>query len=431
MGSVLGCLATETACCFGSAACSLCCKCCPSFRGSTASRFAYSLFFLLNSMLAWLCLSDWAGKTLAKIPRLASDFLEAHCLTTGGCSLAGMVGTMGVYRFNFALAIFFLGLSLLMWGVKNSEEPRAAVHNGFWGPKVLIWALLILISFFLPNHFYFGWAYVALVGAFVFLLIQLVLLVDFAHGWSENWVEKFEESEDQGWYAALLISTIAMFVATLALTVVMYIFFGGSQCTLNTVTITVNLFLCFIVSSLSILPIVQQENPKSGLLQSAVVCVYATYLVLSAVSNEPDPICSREYGDGAKTSTTIAGAIITFIAVVYSTVTTAEHSDFSSDPSETQQLTVEEGASRIEDDEKEGVVYNYSAFHFVFFLACLYVTMLLTDWATLGGDHASVYIGHGWASVWVKIVSSWLTLAIYAWTLLAPVLLEDRNFGYY
>lgn len=38
-------------------------------------------------------------------------------------------------------------------------------------------------------------------GAFFFILIQLVLLVDFAHSWNESWVEKMETGNPKGWYA--------------------------------------------------------------------------------------------------------------------------------------------------------------------------------------------------------------------------------------
>lgn len=45
-----------------------------------------------------------------------------------------------------------------------------------------------------------AWMYFGLAGAFLFIIIQLILIVDFAHGWSENWVGKYEESENKCYY---------------------------------------------------------------------------------------------------------------------------------------------------------------------------------------------------------------------------------------
>lgn len=45
------------------------------------------------------------------------------------------------------------------------------------------------------------WFYVGMAGAFCFILIQLVLLIDFAHSWNESWVEKMEEGNSRCWYA--------------------------------------------------------------------------------------------------------------------------------------------------------------------------------------------------------------------------------------
>lgn len=44
-------------------------------------------------------------------------------------------------------------------------------------------------------------------GAFCFILIQLVLLIDFAHSWNESWVEKMEEGNSRCWYAGM-VSTL-------------------------------------------------------------------------------------------------------------------------------------------------------------------------------------------------------------------------------
>lgn len=45
-----------------------------------------------------------------------------------------------------------------------------------------------------------AWMIIGLIGAFIFILIQLILLIDFAHGWSESWVEKYEETESKCYY---------------------------------------------------------------------------------------------------------------------------------------------------------------------------------------------------------------------------------------
>ncbi len=44
---------------------------------------------------------------------------------------------------------------------------------------------------------------IGMIGAFLFLLIQLVLIVDFAHAWNEKWVENYEESQSKWWYCGM------------------------------------------------------------------------------------------------------------------------------------------------------------------------------------------------------------------------------------
>jgi len=64
-------------------------------------------------------------------------------------------------------------------------------------------------------------------------------------------------------------------------------------------------------------------------------------------------------------------------------------------------------------------------FQLVMCLASFYLAMLLTNWATY--DQSNV-AGVGLASMWIKFVSQWLTVALFLWTLMAPICCPNRSF---
>lgn len=47
----------QLACCCGTAACSLCCKCCPKIKQSTSTRFMYALYFILVTIICCVMMS--------------------------------------------------------------------------------------------------------------------------------------------------------------------------------------------------------------------------------------------------------------------------------------------------------------------------------------------------------------------------------------
>lgn len=456
MGCIVGSLASSVACCFGSAACSLCCSACPSCKNSSASRIAYAMLLFTGTIVACVMLNPSMGDQLAKIPGLCGGWIPI------GINCSQLVGYGAVYRVCFALACFFFLFTILMINVKTSKDPRSAIQNGFWFFKILAVIGLCIGAFFIKgdSSFTTAWMVIGMIGGFLFILIQLVLLVDFAHSWNERWVGKYEETQSKVWFAGLLGFTIFFYLVALALVIIFYLVYANSgDCALHKFFISFNLILCVIVSVLAILPQVQEANPRSGLLQSALITLYTMYLTWSAMTNNPNTTCNpsltsilypEHWTPPNATTTTVSSTttssttlavefdwksvislVIFLVCVLYASMRTS----FSGKKlmmNNSEEVILHDGGSDVErdgkvwDDETDGVSYSYSLFHFMFFLASLYIMMTLTQWYKPSSGSTGLISNE--PAMWVKISSSWICILIYAWTLVAPLILTNRDF---
>ncbi|KAL2000970.1 hypothetical protein VTN02DRAFT_2416 [Thermoascus thermophilus] len=465
----VGTLVSVGASCCGAATCSALCSACGKFQSSMATRIAYALILLVNSIVSWIMLTPWA---LKKLEHMTLDYMTIRC---DGKECYGWVA---VHRINFGLGLFHLILAFLLLGVKSSKDSRAALQNGFWGPKVILWVGLVVMSFFIPESFFFVYGnYVAFVCAMLFLLLGLILLVDLAHSWAEICLQNIEGSDSRLWRGLLIGSTLGMYIATIVMTVLMYVFFASSGCSMNQAAITTNLILFVIISIVSVQPAVQESNPRAGLAQAAMVTAYCTYLTMSAVSMEPDdhhcnPLIRAR---GTRTVTIVLGAIVTMATIAYTTTRAAtqgialganaghnysrlgtddnEHGLVTQQPvsrremrAEALRAAVESGslpASALDesddesddgydskDDERGSTQYNYALFHFIFFLATTWVATLLTQNLDPEANDDFAPVGRSYWASWVKIISAWVCYAIYLWTLIAPVIMPDRFANY-
>ncbi|RDD36888.1 putative serine incorporator [Trichoplax sp. H2] len=480
--SLAGC-AASLACCCGSAACSLCCSSCPSCKNSTSSRVMYTVVLMLCLIISCIVLAPGLQGTLEKIPGFCSHLTDCNKL----------VGYLAVYRVCFAFALFYLLMCVLMINVKNSRDSRSSIQNGFWAVKFLIIGGVLIGAFFIPRgSFSQVWMIFGLGGAFLFIIIQLIIMVDFAHSWNESWyridmtllclldilligidrencidvafhmtktlildiyrVGKAEETDNKIWFYGLLFFTVAMYCATITATVLFYVFFTKPDgCGLNKFFVSFNLIACIIISIIAILPKVQEVQPRSGLLQSAVISLYTTYLTWSAMSNEPDAKCNPQGVtlEGGKLTPhadfqTVIGIIVLFVMVIYSSVrnssaTSVGRFSLSSNKEETTAIPEPSSApsgdeesgrpgQKVWDNEQDAVAYSYSFYHFMLALATFYIMMQLTNWYS--PESASIVsLSSNWSSVWVKIASSWVCMLLYIWTLVAPLILPNRDFS--
>ncbi|CAL1674857.1 unnamed protein product [Lasius platythorax] len=444
----LVCSTAQLACLCGSAACSFCCSQCPSCRNSTSTRIMYALLLLLGTIAACITLAPGLQNVLKKVPFCANSSSYVPSDVTLDCDSA--VGYLAVYRICFILSLYFFLMSVIMIRVKSSHDPRAPIQNGFWAIKYLLIIGGMIGAFFIPEKsFGSTWMYFGMLGGFLFIIIQLILIVDFAHSWADAWVGNFEETESKGWYAALLGASFFNYVVSITGVVLLYVYYTHeSTCALNKFFISFNLILCVITSIVSVLPTVQEHQPRSGLLQSSVVTLYVVYLTWSGISNSPDQQCNPGFlgifaGNDAQNRVTfdkesIIGLIIWFSCVLYSSLRTASKS--SKITMSENVLVQDNGAvegrnpdaesgndAKVWDNEEEKVAYNWSFFHLMFALATLYVMMTLTNWYKPNSSLDTLNANA--ASMWVKIISSWMCLTLYVWSLIAPAVFPNRDFS--
>lgn len=246
-------------------------------------------------------------------------------------------GTMSVYRVCFALSIFHLALALSMIGVKSTKDMRHQLQHSWWSIKLLLLAGLTVASFFIPNVVFGPFAWVALIGAGFFVLIQVVLLVDFAHSINEKLLGWYQDTGSRFWVVILVGMTAVLYLASISGSVVMYWFFSenSTTCWYNPMFVTFNIMLCFGFSVFSIYPRFQEANPRIGLLQSAVVTGYCSFLIWSALSSEPQSMGCNNFplyvSDNDSSSgggfSMITGVLLTFVALVYSAFRISGSSD--------------------------------------------------------------------------------------------------------
>ncbi|XP_070496423.1 serine incorporator 1 isoform X3 [Chironomus tepperi] len=440
MGAVLGLAsAAQLACCCTASAASCVCAACPSCKNSTSSRIMYAILLMFGAATGALMLSNGLQDLLKKVPFCANSTSTTSYVipdsSTFDCQHA--VGYLAVYRIGFALAAFFLLMSIIMIGVKSSRDGRAAIQNGFWGLKFLIVIAIAIGAFFIQDASFGSWMmWIGLIGGFSFIIIQLILLIDFSHNWADEWVGNYEETQSRGWFIALLSATALQYIAALTGIIILYsIYTQSGDCALNKFFISFNMILCVAVSVLSITPRVQEAQPRSGLLQSAVVTLYVIYLTWSAVSNNPNKECNpnllgSDPNNQQMDKTSIVGLVIWMFCILYSSLRSASAVSSLSgrDPERQDEKPSNSSDAKVWDNEEDKVAYSWSIFHLTFVAATLYVMMTLTNWYQPNSSSLESMNANA-ASMWIKVVSSWLGIALYGWSLVAPMILTDRDFS--
>ncbi|XP_061347885.1 uncharacterized protein LOC133293347 isoform X3 [Gastrolobium bilobum] len=398
--------------CCASLTCGLCTSVASGISQKSA-RIGYCFFFGASLIISWI-LREVGAPLLEKLPWIDSS----------GTHTKEWYQAEAVLRVSLGNFLFFGILALIMIGVKDRNDRRDSWHHGGWTVKVVIWLLLMVVPFFLPDVIILIYGFISKFGAGLFLLIQVLILLDFTHSWNDAWAEK----DEQKWYIALLVVSVVCYIAAYVVSGILFIWFdpSGYDCSLNVFFLVMTMILGFVFAVVALHP---QVN--GSLLPASVISLYCAYVCYTGLSSEPHGYeCNGlNKSRAVSTSTLILGMLTTVLSVLYSALRAGSSTTFLSPPSSPKSEKLEEGKTKEKEKEKEAgpVSYSYSFFHLIFALATMYSAMLLSGWTS--SSESSDLIDVGWVSVWVRIGTEWVTAGLYIWTLVAPLLFPDREFA--
>ena len=457
------------AACAGSACMTATCSCCGAVGGAIAkvsARALYVALFVLTTALA-VVMRDYAKPMLAELPWV----VHAAGGAAGFEPADEWFGAQAVYRISLGAFAFFAAMSLLLVDVRDRSDPRdKMIQHGNWTLKAFAWVTCLIAPFFLSAHSAFIACYVwfARVASGLFLAAQSVILLDFAFLWNASWLRNSERASERGdekaatgWIAGLVLGTVTLYGGAAALFAFLYRWYvpDATKCATNAWLISVVVVCVVACAAASAHPAAAERG--ASVLPAAVVAAYCAYLTHAALASEPQtksagevnvcvPARASAGGAGRSEPAELAGAALTLLSVAYSALRCGS-ADFFGDAGDGNDLgtaslldATGDGAAGDGDDADVGgagaafpagpVRYSYSFFHGVFALASAYLGMLLTGWGARGDGDGDAGPGDirdvdsGWASVWVKIVSAWITSLLYGWTVAAPFVMEDRDF---
>jgi hypothetical protein len=342
------------------------------------ANFAYLGLFILAAILCFV-LYNTDPKWISHIIKTNYEYPEHS---------ADLAITL-VARTSAAAAVFFLVHSLAMVCNSNLVDSCQFILHVSWPPlHYIIFIIAYAVFLFgVPDPFFDGFVKFAYGASAVYLVLQIVFLLDFFHDINE----KFTATEN---FCALWTVTIVLDVLSLVGYAVGFWLFKDDRTSI--IVLAVNLVVSLVLFAAA------AYVERASIFTASLICAYTSFLSFSGCS------CTNPIGKTDIIVSVVFSAIVLIWAGYSSFTTTAQF-----------------GTTCSTDDENERQ-FSLSFFHGVFALGSVYLTMLATNWAH--SDANAWEVGKGEVSKWVNWATSWVTEALFVWILVAPYILTNRDF---
>lgn len=403
----------------------------------------FVLFGVLLSMLTFL-------PGFRRFFVLHSHFCSRNT-SQGKCD--ALVGHILLYRFYIGMMVFFLMLALINCQLTVFTSFSYWLENGLWFIKFHVFCLSILLALLIPEgHISNALMHVGWIGSFIVMVIQLVLIIDLGKSLNAYWVERMELStRPNTWYLSLLLFTSLLYTMSISFVVYFYATYTVPlrYCRTNLAFLTVVVLLCVVASLLSIHPKVRE----TGLLQAGIVTSYSVYFAWTCMVHYPYSICNPTWNLllGSEFNfhfqlNMIIDLLTTFLLLIYGVVKVPSVQHLSAAINLTDccifHSNDHENQESSDHDDRPALVSTYLMFYLFLILICLHLLMTISNFYTpegiVGTEDEVVPSEHNLIDMdeYVKSLSQWvasclrmvvcvISLLMYMWTILAPLILPN------
>lgn len=467
------------AACLGAAICQGCCTCCSAVGRNTKqfSFIPYMIFVFINGILSLVL-------------RYYGEPLTVHLYITDYtiCNNDVCYGIGAVLRVSWALFLFFF--IHLLFNVFGGNKYGYKIDTVNWLWKILLYLSMLVVAYLIPDSFYRVYEWIARIVGGIFLVIQMILIIDFAYECNEYLLNK-------QWLKTILAVSTLIFATSIACCALLFIYFthqGTSGCTIENFFIGFTLALTVSVTLLSISPLAgTEEDGGGGLLPAAVITANSWWLCYSALESNPSPCVAVP---DSSTPLIVISIIIGCVSITYAGYNVATSNSLFGGQSESelhgaasrdlQKELIHDGnnsgdelrhneinnipqppavysntsdieAQSYQNNNHDNVVHDPAMpgiipssqqtdvtapdstklsvrsfrFHFLMCITAMYQAMLFSNWGSLQSatDNISAAYDLSIAAMWIKIVSQWCTILLFTWSLIAPRILTNRSFG--
>jgi hypothetical protein len=338
------CLAGETICCLVSLCkcikngCSCCARCFSSSKkkegesdssegegsGATSSSSSsdtrnvgqlMSLVLMIVSILLALVWEFYFAKGMGNSPGTEDAWNSPSC-NKDSAAFPSCMQYQATYRVSFVVVFFFFIMSIV-------TKVRPDFHDKGWDVKIFCYIALLVACTFLPSEMFdqHGFVWVARLAAFVFLVLQQIILIDSAYILNEYLVEKgyasgTRDGEWNIWLVACLLISVLLFSVAITGIVLLCVYYTGCDNSNTFIAFTLIGVVAFTILQLFFTKPNEQDNQQShNLLTTSVVAAYVVYLCFVGVSANPVESCNPTYSQKQNTLALVMGLGITFISI--------------------------------------------------------------------------------------------------------------------